>query len=125
MIQALPDLMSFEEFTTWLPQDGRFELIDGVVFEMQPTGEHEDVTEFIATHLTLEANRAQLPYKFPRRALLKAPTWGTGYLPDVLVLDQNALAASSHHYSGALGQAGGGSSQHQLGNRLCTKVRRL
>jgi Uma2 family endonuclease len=91
MIQALPNLMSFEEFTTWLPQDGRFELIDGVVFEMQPTGDHEDVTEFIATHLTLEANRALLPYKFPRRALLKAPTWGTGYLPDVLVLDPNAL----------------------------------
>jgi Uma2 family endonuclease len=92
MIQALPNLMSFEEFTTWLPQDGRYELIDGVVFEMQPTGEHEDVTEFISTQLTLEAVRGQLPYKFPRRALLKAPNWGTGYLPDVLVLDPEAIA---------------------------------
>ena len=84
--------MSFEEFTTWLPQDGRYELIDGVASEMQPTGDHEDVTEFISTQLTLEAVREQLPYKFPRRALLKAPSWGTGYLPDLLVLDLEAIA---------------------------------
>ena len=92
MIQALPNLMSFEEFTTWLPQDGRYELIDGVASETQPTGDHEDVTEFISTQLTLEAVREQLPYKFPRRALLKAPSWGTGYLPDLLVLDLEAIA---------------------------------
>lgn len=92
MIQALPDLMVFEEFVTWLPQDGRYELIDGVVFEMQPTGDHEEVTEFISTQLTLEAVQKKMNYKFPRRALLKAPTWGTGYLPDVLVLDSEAIA---------------------------------
>ncbi|MBW4464822.1 MAG: Uma2 family endonuclease [Pegethrix bostrychoides GSE-TBD4-15B] len=91
MIQALPNLMSFEEFTTWLPQDGHYELIDGVAFEMQPTGEHEDVTEFISTQLTVEAVQEQLLYKFPRRALLKAPSWGTGYLADVLVLDLAAI----------------------------------
>ncbi|MGB3693190.1 MAG: Uma2 family endonuclease [Spirulinaceae cyanobacterium] len=36
--------MSFEEFVAWLPQDGRYELIDGNVFEMQPTGKHEVVS---------------------------------------------------------------------------------
>jgi Uma2 family endonuclease len=92
MVQAFPNLMSFEEFTAWLPQDGRYELIDGVVFEMQPTGDHEEVTECLATQLTFEVARLQLPYKLPRRALLKAPTWGTGYLPDVLVLNAEALA---------------------------------
>lgn len=91
MIAAIERPMSFEEFITWLPQDGRYELIDGIVFEMQPTGGHEDVTDLLATTLTLEANRFQYPYKFPRRALIKAPGWNTGYLPDVLVVDRQVL----------------------------------
>lgn len=91
MIAAIERPMSFEEFVTWLPQDGRYELIDGIVFEMQPTGGHEDVTDLLSTTLTLEANRLQYPYKFPRRALIKAPGWNTGYLPDVLVIDRQAL----------------------------------
>jgi Uma2 family endonuclease len=92
MIAAIEKPMSFEEFVTWLPQDGRYELIDGIVFEMQPTGGHEDVTDLLSTTLTLEANRLQYPYKFPRRALIKAPSWNTGYLPDVLVVDGQTLA---------------------------------
>ena len=91
MIQALPKPLTFEEFVAWLPENGRYELIDGIVVEMQPTGPHEEVTELISTALTLEANRLQLPYRFPRRALIKAPSWETGYLPDVLVINRQAL----------------------------------
>jgi Uma2 family endonuclease len=82
MTQTILKPLTFEEFVAWYPEDGRYELIDGIVTEMQPTGEHEDVTEFVATALTLEVNR---------RALIKAPTWNTGYLPDVLVVDKQAL----------------------------------
>lgn len=92
MIQALPKSLTFEEFVIWLPEDGRYELIDGIVVEMQPTGPHENVTEFVSTALTLEVSRLQLPYRFPRRALIKAPGWNTGYLPDVLVVDRTLLA---------------------------------
>lgn len=59
--------------------------------EYSTTGLHEEVTEFVSTALTLEANRLQLPYRFPRRALIKALSWETGYLPDVLVVDRQAL----------------------------------
>lgn len=83
--------MSFEEFVAWLPQDGCYELIDGNVFEMQPTGQHEDVGDFLDTQLTLEVHRLQLPYKFPKRALIKGTSWGIGYLPDVVVVDRNLL----------------------------------
>jgi Uma2 family endonuclease len=93
MIQAIPKPFTFEEFVAWYPENGRYELIDGIVVEMQPTGPHEDVTEFVSTALTLEANRLKLPYKFPRRALVKAPSWNTGYLPDVLVINKEALAS--------------------------------
>ena len=91
MTQTILKPLTFEEFVAWYPEDGRYELIDGIVTEMQPTGEHEDVTEFVATALTLEVNRLQLPYKLPRRALIKALTWNTGYLSDVLVADREAL----------------------------------
>lgn len=92
MIQAVPKTFTFEEFVAWYPENGRYELIDGIVTKMQPTGPHEDVTEFVSTALTLEANRLQSFYKFPRRALIKAPSWNTGYLPDVLVIDKTQLA---------------------------------
>jgi Uma2 family endonuclease len=91
MIQAIPKHVTFDEFIAWYPEDGRYELIDGQVIEMQPTGKHEEVTEFISRQLILETSRLQLPYRFPTRALVKAPSWETGYLPDVLIVDRNAL----------------------------------
>ena len=92
MIQAIPKPVTFEEFIAWIPEDGRYELIDGKIVEMQPTGKHEEVTEFSSRRLILEAERLQKPYRFPNRALIKAPSWETGYLPDVLVLKRDALA---------------------------------
>ncbi len=42
MVQALPDLMSFEAFLEWHPEDGRvFELIRGIPREVNPKGTHE------------------------------------------------------------------------------------
>jgi Uma2 family endonuclease len=91
MIQAIPKHVTFDEFIAWYPEDGRYELIDGQVIEMQPTGKHEEVTEFISRQLILETSRLRLPYRFPTRALVKAPSWETGYLPDVLIVDRDAL----------------------------------
>jgi Uma2 family endonuclease len=86
-----PQLLNFEEFLVWKPDGRRFELIDGVAIEMQPTGSHENITEFLSTQLTLATAQANLPYRFPRQALLKADGWNTGFLPDVLVVDAQAL----------------------------------
>ena len=93
MIQAIPKPISFEEFIEWIPEDGRYELIDGKIVEMQPTGKHEEVTEFSSRRLVLETERLHLPYRFPNRALIRASSWETGYLPDVLVLKRDALVA--------------------------------
>jgi Uma2 family endonuclease len=44
MYQTTPQLMSFEEFLEWYPNDGRTsELINGVPIEMNPTGEQEEI----------------------------------------------------------------------------------
>ena len=91
MIQAISKLMTFDEFLEWKPENGRYELHNGVIVEMQTTGKHEEVVEFLQTELTLESRRLQLLYRFPRNALVKPPSQETGYLPDILVVKRDAL----------------------------------
>ena len=92
MIQTVPSLVTFAEFLDGKPENGRYELHNGVIVEMQPTGEHEEVTGFLSFELTLEFRRLEFPYFLSKQALIKAPDGKSGYLPDVLVVDRNALA---------------------------------
>ena len=93
MIQPLPERMSFEEFLEWYPENGRrYELHNGIVIEMQPTGSHELIAGFLAEELTLEIRTAKLPYTIPRTCLLKPHLPDSGYQPDVVVLNKTVLA---------------------------------
>jgi Uma2 family endonuclease len=85
------ETMTFEEFLDWYPEDKRFELIDGVIVEMQPTGKHEEIVEFLQRKLIRETDRLNLSYRFPRQVLIKPLVRATGYLPDVIVLNPNYL----------------------------------
>ena len=84
-------LMSFDEFIEWKPENAKYELHNGTPIEMQPTGDHEEVVEFLSTSLTLEAGRLSYPYRFPRSGLIKVPNAETGYLPDVLIVHPEQL----------------------------------
>lgn len=88
MTQALPKLITFEEFLSWKPEVGRYELHNGVIVEMQPTGEHEEVKGFLAKKLTVEFERLNLPYFIPNQALIKPAENESGYLPDILILNR-------------------------------------
>ncbi|WGV28569.1 Uma2 family endonuclease [Halotia branconii] len=93
MTQSLPKLLTFNEFSEWYPNDGkRYELHQGVIFEMPPpTGAHEKVVGFIARKLTVEFDRLNLPYTIPKTALVKTPAAESTYLPDVLLLNLDNL----------------------------------
>ncbi|MBD2510752.1 Uma2 family endonuclease [Nostoc muscorum FACHB-395] len=92
MTQALPKLVTFDEFTEWRPEGGRYELHDGVIIEMaQPTGDHEDIVGFIAGQISFEYIRLKLPYFIPKTALVKSPTSEACYSPDVLLLNRTNL----------------------------------
>ena len=95
MTQALPKPITFAEFLEWKPEVGRYELHNGGIFEMQPTGEHEEVTGFLARKLTVEFDRLNLPYFIPNQALVKPPEKDSGYLPDVLILNRPNLASEA------------------------------
>ncbi|MEA5569345.1 Uma2 family endonuclease [Anabaena sp. UHCC 0399] len=94
MTQALRKQIKFDEFVAKYPDETgkRYELHDGVVVEMpQPTGEHEEVTGFLAFEITRECIRLNLPYFIPKTALVKPPENESAYSPDVLLLNRPNL----------------------------------
>ncbi|MDZ8136037.1 MAG: Uma2 family endonuclease [Nostoc sp. DedQUE04] len=93
MFQALPKTIAFEEFLNWKPDGGCYELHDGVIVEMQPVGDHEEINGFLAGEITLEFKRLKLPYLIPKQALVKVPDKESGYSPDVIAINQKNLSA--------------------------------
>ena len=90
MTQAIPKLVTFEEFVDWLPENRRvrYELHKGEIVEMaQPVGEHEEVKGFLARKVTVEFDRLDLSYFMPNQVLVRPPEKDSGYIPDVLVLN--------------------------------------
>jgi Uma2 family endonuclease len=90
--QALPKIVTFEEFVQWKPENERYELHNGIIIKMpQPVGDHEEVTGFLAFELTRECIRLNLPYFIPKTALVKTPENESAYSPDVLLLNRSNL----------------------------------
>jgi len=93
MFQTVPKGMTLNDFLDWYPDGyGRYELYDGVVVEMQPTGTHEQVSGLIALEVGMEIRRLQIPCFIPRQAIVKPVDFDrSGYIPDVIVLNQIEL----------------------------------
>ncbi|BAY11395.1 Uma2 family endonuclease [Calothrix sp. NIES-2098] len=90
MSQTLRKIVTFDEFVDKYPDNTgkRYELHDGVVVEMpQPLGDHEQVVVFLATKITLEYSRLNLPYGIPKTVLVKPLENESAYSPDVLLLN--------------------------------------
>ena len=94
MIQTQTKTVTFDEFAAWYPENSvnKYELHHGVIVEMPlGTGDHSDVTGFIASEINFEIRRLQLPYSIPGDCLLKPVRNDAGYKPDVIVLDRTTL----------------------------------
>jgi Uma2 family endonuclease len=94
VIQALPALVTFDEFIAWYPEnsENRYELHDGVIVEMpKPRGKHSRVAGFAVAELNFEIRRVQLPYFIPKECVLKPDRSESGYEPDVIVLDDRTI----------------------------------
>jgi Uma2 family endonuclease len=89
LIQQKP--LSFEDFLAQYGDDDRYELIDGELFDLEPTGPHEEVAAGIGQWVNFEIVQQGLNYFVPHRCLIKPLAIGTGFRPDVLVLDRSAL----------------------------------
>jgi len=95
MIQTQTKIVTFDEFAAWYPESSvrRYELHKGVIVEMPlGTGLHSRVTGFTRDEISAEIRRLKLPYFIPGDCLLKPIRDEAGYQPDVIVLDQVAIA---------------------------------
>jgi Uma2 family endonuclease len=89
-IQEKP--LNFNEFLARYGGGNRYELIDGEVFDLEPTGHHEEVAAFITAKLCVQIDATGLPWFVLQRGLLRPSNMGmTAFRPDVAVVDQDEL----------------------------------
>ncbi|OIP71063.1 MAG: hypothetical protein AUK43_07380 [Oscillatoriales cyanobacterium CG2_30_40_61] len=86
-------LITLEEFLDWVPDGyGRYELHQGVIKEMQPTGTHEQVASFLTLKLGIQIESLGLNYFVARQCIIKAiDSDQSGFNPDLTIIDKNAL----------------------------------
>ncbi|NET56022.1 MAG: Uma2 family endonuclease [Symploca sp. SIO2E6] len=86
-------LLSFGEFLALYGSDNRYELIDGEVFDLEPTGQHEEVAALITTKICVQIDTIGLPWFVLQRGLFRPSDVGmTAFRPDVAVVDRTELA---------------------------------
>lgn len=86
-------LLSFEEFLNQYGSNPRYELADGELIDMEPTGPHEAVAGKVASKLSIELERRNYPWFIPRTCVIRPFTdVATARRPDVVILDETSLA---------------------------------
>jgi len=84
--------LSFDEFLVRYRDDNRYELIDGDVFDLEPTGLHEEVAAFITAKVCVQIDQMGLPWFVLQRGLIRPANIGmTAFRPDVAVIDCHEL----------------------------------
>ena len=85
--------LTFEEFIVQYGDNPRYELIDGELRDMDPTGPHEGVAGTLAGRIFVEILRTNLKWIVPKNCLIKPPAAeATALRPDVIVLDEDKLS---------------------------------
>lgn len=87
-----PQPLTVEQFLARYGDDDRYDLIDGEVFDLEPTGLHEQVAAFIDRKLNVQIDALDLAYFILQRGILKPLGDFTAFRPDVMVVDSQALA---------------------------------
>ena len=84
--------LTTREFIDQYGEDFRYELIDGELRDLEPTGPHESVAGTLAGILYSTIRQIQQPWIVPKNCLIQPPAaLATVLRPDVIVLDEIAL----------------------------------
>jgi Uma2 family endonuclease len=98
MIQILPELVTFDEFIDWYPENSEhhYELHNGEIVEIpKATGKHSKVAGFTALKVGIEIERLNLPYFIPKECVIKPMREESGYEPDIIVLNEQTIRNES------------------------------
>ena len=91
MVQLQPKLLTARDFIEHYGDNAQYELIDGELIDLEPTGIREQVADFIGRKLNVAIDQQNEPYLIPYRCLIKMLGTETTFRPDVIVLDQSQL----------------------------------
>lgn len=92
MIYLPPKLLTFENFLRDYGDNPSYELADGELILMEPTGSHETVGGKLATQIGIAITTEKLPWFIPRTCLIRPfAEIATARRPDIVVLDEMAL----------------------------------
>ncbi|MEH1888584.1 MAG: Uma2 family endonuclease [Nostoc sp.] len=93
MTYTSPKLLTFEEFIAQYGDNTRYELIDGQLRDMEPTGSHKAVAGSIAGRIYVEIFNSNFNWLIPKTCLIKPPAAeATALRPDVIVLEKAELS---------------------------------
>ncbi|MEL7068837.1 MAG: Uma2 family endonuclease [Cyanobacteria bacterium J06581_3] len=84
--------ITVEQFLLQYGENNRYELIDGEVFDLEPTGPHEQVAALIDRKLNVQIEILNLPYFILQRGTLKPLGNFTAFRPDIMVVNDSALS---------------------------------
>ncbi|MGB7415336.1 MAG: Uma2 family endonuclease [Thermosynechococcaceae cyanobacterium] len=91
MVQLQSQLLNTRDFIDRYGDASQYELIDGELIGVEPTGAHEQVAAFIGRKLNVAIDQQNEPYFIPHRCLIKLLGTETAFRPDVMVIDQTQL----------------------------------
>ena len=91
--------LTVEQFLAQYNDDNRYELIDGALFDLEPTGPHVrvaspqelQVAAFIDRKINVQIDASDLPYFILQRGILKPLENFTAFRPDVMVVDNQVI----------------------------------
>ncbi|MFP4008684.1 MAG: Uma2 family endonuclease [Spirulinaceae cyanobacterium] len=90
MIQTNLKSLNIADFIAQYGNQNQYELIDGELIDLEPTGLHEQVIGFITRKFHVEIDRLNLPYFIPHSCLIQISD-NTAFRPDIIILDQTQL----------------------------------
>lgn len=94
MAYTAQKILTFETFLDRYCDNFRYELADGELIDMEPTGPHETVSGKLATQIGIAIAAEKLPWFIPRTCLIRPfSDAATARRPDIVVLDETAIVS--------------------------------
>jgi Uma2 family endonuclease len=92
MTYAPTKTLTIADFLTQYQDNPRYELADGELIDMEPTGPHETVSGKLAIKIGIAITTAQHPWFIPRNCLIRPfLETATARRPDIIVLDETQI----------------------------------
>jgi Uma2 family endonuclease len=89
---SLFQTLTLEDFLGQYRNNPRYELAEGEIIDLEPTGPHETVSGKLTSKIGIAINNRQLPWFIPRTCLIRPfSDQATARRPDIIVLDETVL----------------------------------